>query len=65
MALGLASSYPAIARPSYEERFIESIELVMVNDNFLVTGRMKARSATEADSQGRPQEAIVGTKTIN
>ena len=36
LPIGLASSYAAIARPSYKERFFEIIELVMINDNFLV-----------------------------
>jgi hypothetical protein len=47
--LGLASSYAAIARSSYRERLFEIIELVMVNDNFLV----ESLDETHAEQQRR------------
>jgi len=49
---GLASSYAAIARPSYKERFFEIIELVMVNDNFLVES-LDERTLSNRGGQSR------------
>ena len=62
---GLASSYPATARPSYKEGLFESIELMMIDGSFWVEDRMNARLATEVDGHGRPQETFPATITIN